>query len=63
MSARQEDGRSGGKIESNLSEVNTRALSRVQKELIGEFKMAAGDVIRIRDSLWSTSTYFKRNKK
>ena len=30
------------------SEVNTRAVSRGQKELIGEFKMAAGDVISIR---------------
>ena len=31
-----------------LSEVNTRAVSRGQNELIGKFKMAAGDVISIR---------------
>ena len=31
-----------------LSKVNTRAVSREQNKLIGKFKMAAGDVIRIR---------------
>ena len=41
-------GRSGGKIEWKLSEVNTRAVSRGQNELIGEFKMAVGDMISIR---------------
>ena len=41
-------GRSGGKIEWKSSEVNTRAVSRGQNELIGEFKMAVGDVISIR---------------
>ena len=30
------------------SEVNTKTVYREQNELIGEFKMAAGDVIRIR---------------
>ena len=44
----QEEHRSGGKIERKLSEVNTRAVSRGQNELIGEFKMVAGDVISIR---------------
>ena len=38
----------GGKIEWKSSEVNTRAVSREQNELIGKFKMAAGDVINIR---------------
>jgi hypothetical protein len=41
----------GGKIEWNLFEVNTRtraAVSRQQNGLIGEFKMAAGDLISIR---------------
>ena len=37
----QEEGMSGGKS----SEVNIRAVSRVQNELIGKFKMSAGDVI------------------
>ena len=37
-----------GKIKWKLSEVYTRAVSRRQNELIGEFKMAAGDVISIR---------------
>ena len=60
MGARQEEGRSGrdgGKIEWTLSEVNTRAVSRGQKELIGKFKMAADDVFSIRDRLWSTCTF------
>ena len=35
-------------MESMLSEVNTRTVSRGQNELIGEFKMAAGNVISIR---------------
>ena len=37
-----------GKIKWKLSEVNTRALSRGQNELIGKLKLAAGDVISIR---------------
>ena len=41
---RRED---GGKIECKLSEVNTRTVSRGQIELIGEFKIAAGDMISI----------------
>ena len=36
------------KIEWKLSEVNTRAVSSGQNELIGELKMAAGDVINIK---------------
>ena len=40
--------RDGGKIKCKLSEVNTRAVSRGQNELIGKFKMAVGDVISIR---------------
>ena len=46
--AKQEGG-SEGKIKWKLSEVNTRAVSRGQNELIGEFKMAAGNVISIRE--------------
>ena len=34
-----------GKIEWKLSEVNTRAVSRGQNELIGKLKMATGDMI------------------
>ena len=44
---KQEEGKGGGgrgKIEWKLSEVNTRAVSREENGLIGEFKM----VIRIR---------------
>ena len=36
------------KFKRKLSEVITRAVSRGQNELIGKFKMAAGDVISIR---------------
>ena len=36
-----------GKLNGN-HEVNSRAVSRGQNELIGKFKMAAGDVINIR---------------
>ena len=38
----------GGKFKRKLSEVNTRALSRGQNELVGNFKMAAGDMVCIR---------------
>ena len=46
----QEEGRSGGdgsNTERKLSEVNTRAVSRKQNELISELKMAASGVIFI----------------
>ena len=46
----QEEGRSGrdgGKTEWKLSEVNTKAVSRGQNELLGKFKIAVGDVISI----------------
>ena len=33
----------GGKFKRKLSEINTRAVSRRQNELVGKFKMAAGD--------------------
>ena len=46
--ARQEEGRSRGKINWKSSEVNTRAVSRGQNKLIREFMMAAGDVISIK---------------
>ena len=36
-------GGDGGKIKWKSSEVNTRALSRGQNELIGKLKMAVGD--------------------
>ena len=38
----------GGKFKRKLSEVNTRAVSRGQNKLVGEFKMAAGDMVSIR---------------
>ena len=37
--------------------VNTRAVSRGQNELIGKFKMTAGDVIVLGSRLWSTCKY------
>ena len=40
--------RNGGKFKRKLSEVNTRAVSREQDELISNFKMAVGVVISIR---------------
>ena len=48
MLDRKWSGGDGGKIEWKSSKVNTRSVSRGQNELIGEFKMAAGDVISIR---------------
>ena len=33
-----------GNLKGNLSEVNTRDVSRGQNELVGKFKMAAGDM-------------------
>ena len=38
----------GGKIKWRLSQVNARAVSRGQDELLGKFKMAAGDKVSIR---------------
>ena len=45
VSEESRSGGEGGKIEWKLSEVNTRAVSRGQDELIGEFKIATSDVI------------------
>ena len=41
-------GMDGGKFKMKLSEVNTRAVSRRQNELVGKFKTAAGDKVSIR---------------
>ena len=38
----------GGKFKRRLSEVNTRAVSRRQNELVAKFKMAASDKVSIR---------------
>ena len=38
----------GGKFKRRLSEVNARTVSRRQNELVGKFKMAAGDMVSIR---------------
>ena len=38
----------GGKFKRKLPEVNTSAVSRGQNELVGKFKMAAGDIVSIR---------------
>ena len=43
----KKSGGDGGKIKLKLSEVNTRAGSRGQNELIGEFEIMADDVISI----------------
>ena len=44
----RKSGEDGGKIEWKLCEVNTKAVSRGQNKLIGEFKTAVADVISIR---------------
>ena len=49
--SRQEGGRSGGKIKWKLFEINIRAVSIGQNELIGKFKRAVGDVIGIREQV------------
>ena len=38
----------GGKFKRKLSEVNTTAVSRGQNELVGNFKIAVGDMVSIR---------------
>jgi hypothetical protein len=38
----------GGKFKRKLFEVNVRAVSRRQNELVGKFKMAVGDMVSIR---------------
>ena len=38
----------GGKFKRKLSEGNTRVVSKGQNELVGKFKMAAGDIVSIR---------------
>ena len=40
-------GMDGVKFKRKLSEVNTRAVSRRQNELVGKFNMAAGDKVSI----------------
>jgi hypothetical protein len=42
----------GRKFKRRLSEVNTTAVSRGQNELIGKFKMAAGDMVSIREYMY-----------
>ena len=44
----------------NLSEVNTRAVSRGQNELVGKFKKAVGDMVRC--MLRSTRTFQQESK-
>jgi hypothetical protein len=41
-------GMDGGKFKRRLSEVDVRAVSRRQNELVGKFKMAASDMLSIR---------------
>ena len=41
-------GMDGGKFKRRLSEVNARAVSRGQNELVCKFKMAADDMVSIR---------------
>ena len=44
----------GGKFKSRLSEVNARAVSRGQNELVCKFKMAGGDKDSIRGQVTRT---------
>ena len=55
------NGKSGGKIEWKLSEVNIMAVSGGQNELIGEFKMAAVDVISISGIGYGIHVHSNRN--
>ena len=41
-------GMDGGKFKRKLTEVDTRAVSRGENDLVGKFKMAAGDMLSIR---------------
>ena len=41
-------GMDGGRFKRKLSEINTRAVSGGQNELVGKFKMVAGDMVSIR---------------
>ena len=62
--SRQGGGRSrgdGGKIKWKLSEINTKATSRGQNELIGKFKMATGDLFSIRGQVMEHNIHFNRN--
>ena len=45
-----------------LSEVNIRAVSRGQDELVGKFKMATGDMIILEGRFWSTRTFQEKLK-
>jgi hypothetical protein len=56
----QEEGSNSGEIESNIFEVNTRAVSRGQNELIGKFKMVAGDVNSVGVG-YEVHVHFNRN--
>ena len=40
-------GEDGRKIEMELSNVSTREVSEAYNDLMGEFKMTAGDVVRL----------------
>jgi hypothetical protein len=51
----------GGKIERELSEINTRAMSKGQNELIGDLKMAKGDVISNRGQVMKYTLHSNRN--
>ena len=61
----------GGKFKMKLSEVNTRAVSRKQNELVNKIKMVAGDKVSIRgevmEYMYTTgqkfeTTYIKEGK-
>ena len=50
------------KFKRKLSEVNTRAVSRRQNELVGKFKMAAGNMLILGGRLWRTCTFQQESK-
>jgi len=51
-----------GNLKGSYLRLITKAVSRGQNELIGKFKMAAGDVISIGGRLWSTCTFQQESK-
>ena len=52
-----------GKFKRRLSEVNARAMSKGQNELVCKFKMAAGDMVSIRGTGYGVHVHFNRNQK
>ena len=53
--------RDRGKFKRKLSEVNARAGSRRQNELVGKFKMATGDMVSVRRAGYGVHVHSNKN--